>query len=399
MSQLELREEQVIEFLTRSKTSAIVEEVAYHFTGEGKQSLFNPAFNSLEKAGVIRKTGEVRKTSNGGEAAVYTRCVGDVPFATIVKKFTHSVHGVTIAKITYEEAVAIGQFLTNPANRDVAKKSANVTEIAKAMTAGTFNPCSMIMFAKDATLLDGHHRIMAQILSKTDQTYVIQVGAEMDWVPGMDVGKRRSSKDTAQMKLRLGGNLVSGPEAQLASSFATHMMMNSNRIGGVTVTGGGIANSEMYEWVGKNEDVCISLLREISRLRKDLPDFKEAMSSPLKRMLTGAFGEMYVKDPIFAVSYIQAVFGRLNTGVFSGQTPVSVKSEFLSYCKKMEAKSIARDKAEREMYTILVNGHNVLKAVFKNRLDNRFKDLKGSSSHLLKKDAGTGLIQNTRRAA
>lgn len=386
------KDQQVINFLSENSNGTI-EECAMHYTGESRQNLYTTNFNRLEKLNKIVKTGQQKQTTNGGWANVYK--INNSKQDTGL--FKSDEHNAFIMEIDYDTAVHIKTNCENNANRNVHNTSKSLVEIKDAMKTGTFTPNSMLQFSRAGVLIDGHHRITAQVETKTDQTYVVQVGCDFDWVDSVDIGKKRSTKDAVHMKFF---GECSGQEEKIISSIASHFYCNLHRPSGVDITGAGLSNVELGVFVQNfGKSTLISLAQHLDTLSKDLPDFKEAISSrsPLRRALTVAAAEILHADVEFGKEYINAVFGRNSEGVFRGTTPVIVKQVFNDMGNKMKNKTVDRVKAEKRFYTVFINAHNLLKKVNLGMTTNEgFINLSSSSKYLLKEEGL--IIVNTVRA-
>lgn len=258
---------------------------------------------------------------------------------------------VVIKKVTYRDALIISTHLSNEANRDT--KPGKVKEWAAAMEAGLWNPCSMLMFAKDGTLLDGHNRLEAQVKSKTDQTYVVQLGCEAGWLGSVDIGAKRSTKDTAQMVMRCNGKDVNKKAAERLSAMATHFLANENSEE-VQVTGSGAPNTVTQRFVEDNLDTLYNVLKEIDALTDDpgFSDFKEMIiKSSIKRAVICAVSEMFIDNPIYAKSFIEGVFVNRYCG-----TLVTVYNGL----KSLRDNKVRKDR-ERAAYYLLVNAYRLMK--------------------------------------
>ena len=386
------KDQQVLNFLTKVGV-ATIEDCALHFTGESRQNLYTTNFNRLEKVGKIVRTGEQKKTTNGGLANLYKVNVEKRDTSL----FKSDEHDSFVVEIDYDTALHIKTFCMNVANRNVHNQSKSIIEIKEAMLAGNFTPNSMLQFDKDGVLIDGHHRITAQVETKTDQTYVVQVGCDFHWVDSVDIGKKRSTKDAVHMKFF--GD-CSQQEEKLISTIATHFHCNLNKPSGVDITGAGISNVELGVFIqnfGKDKLICLA--NKVEKLSKDLPDFKEAINTrcPVRRAVVATVAEIVYADEVFGTDFVHAVFGRNSDGVFRGTTPVAVKQIFNDVCNKMSNKTIQRSIAEKRVYTAFVNAHNLLKRVHKGETKSESHiNLTSTSKHLVKQE-GT-FITNTVRA-
>lgn len=254
-------------------------------------------------------------------------------------------------KLTYSDALIISTHLSNEANRDT--KPAKVKEWAAAMEAGLWNPCSMLMFAKNGTLLDGHNRLEAQVKSKTDQTYVVQLGCEAGWLGSVDIGAKRSTKDTAQMVMRCNGKDVNKKAAERLSSIALHFLANKNSEE-VQVTGSGATNTVTQRFVEDNLDTLYNVLKEIDALvnNDEFIDFKRMVTKgSIKRSITCAISEMFIDNPICAKDFIKGVFVNRYCA-----TLVTVYKELQS----LQDNENRKDR-ERAAYYLLVNAYRLMK--------------------------------------
>lgn len=386
------KDQQVLNFLTKIGMGTI-EDCALHFTGESRQNLYTTNFNRLEKLGKIVRTGDQKRTTNGGLANIYK--VNNEKRDTSL--FKSEEHDAFVVEVDYDTALHIKTFCMNVANRNVHNQSKSIIEIKEAMLAGNFTPNSMLQFDKDGILIDGHHRITAQVETKTDQTYVVQVGCDFYWVDSVDIGKKRSTKDAVHMKFF--GD-CSQQEEKLISAIATHFHCNLNKPSGVDITGAGISNVELGVFIQEfGKDKLIDLANKIEKLSKDLPDFKEAINSrcPVRRAVVATVAEIINVDEDFGSDFIHAVFGRNSDGVFRGTTPVAVKQIFNEVCNKMSNKTIQRGLAEKRVYTAFVNAHNLLKKIHNGQTTTEsYINLNSNSKYLVKQEGS--LITNTVRA-
>lgn len=385
------KDQQVINFLG-SVGFGTIEDCALYYTGESRQNLFTTNFNRLEKLGKVVKTGQQKQTTNGGWANIYK--LESVKENTGLFKSEN--HEAFVLEVDYDTAVYIKSSCMNESNRNVHNASKSLLEIKDAMTNGNFTPNSMLQFDKDGVLIDGHHRITAQVDTKTDQTYVVQVGCDFDWVDSVDIGKKRSTKDAVHMKLF--GD-CSAQEEKLISAIASHFHSNLHKPAGVDITGAGISNVELGVFIQKfGKDKLIGLANKIEKLGKELPDFKEALSTrcPMRRTIVAVVAEMLNSDEDFAEQFVHAVFGRNSDGVFRGTTPVAVKQIFNDVCNKMSNKTIQRQRGEKKVYTSFVNAHNLLKKIHTGMTTTESHINLTSTSKYLVKEEGN-VITNTVR--
>lgn len=378
------REQQVLAYLSKHP-NAICEEIAYFYEGEGKQSLFTkPIFDLIEDK-AIRYTGQTRMTSNGNPALVFKLNTGEEKGKMV--DFRASKHSSEIRVLTFEEALYIQENLFNDANRDVSPRGNNVRVLSAVMSAGEFYPNSTLQFSKEGVLIDGHNRITAQVVSKTDQVYNIQTGCEMSWVTGVDVGKRRSASDTAQMQFRLKGRDMNRRESSVVSAVAQHFIGNKGRRNTITLTGTGAHNHDIAKWIDENEDFMVCFLDFLEKSQRDIVDFREAtVKSSAKRAIICAFADMYDRSSSFTEQYARAVFGRHTEGVFGGTTPEAVKTLYKTLTERYESGKIRRESVETGVYSALSSGHNLLKECALNpSKGERYMNLAPNSRYLLRK--------------
>lgn len=339
-------EQQILEMMPTTVDAAALQ------LAEGKSHLLSPIFTELHNRGIIKKTGVTKRTSNGGYASEYDLSARfETKIQNVARRFSRDTHTVFIMKVTYRDALIISTHLSNEANRDT--KPGKVKEWAAAMEAGLWNPCSMLMFAKNGTLLDGHNRLEAQVKSKTDQTYVVQLGCEAGWLGSVDIGAKRSTKDTAQMVMRCNGKDVNKKAAERLSSIALHLLQNRNSEE-VQITGSGSPNTVTQRFVDANIDVLFSILKEFDTLIDDrkFSDFKDMVTkSSIKRSVICAISEMFIDNPTYAREFIEGVFVNRNCDTF-----VTVYNEL----KSLRDNKVRKDR-ERATYYLLVNAYRLLK--------------------------------------
>jgi len=383
---MEKCQHEVLEYLAMFG-DATCEEIAYFYEGEGKQHIYTSAIQYLAKSGEIRYTGESRKTTNAAWALVFK--INTIEDEGEEVDFKSNIHNSKIMRITYEQAIYIRDHLWNKANRDVSAKAAHVRSLVDIMKQGKFFPNSTLQFSKEGILMEGHHRITAQVAAKTDQTYNVQIGCDMEWITGVDVGKRRNAADTTQMHYRLRGRDVNKREAAIIAQLAQHFIGNPDSKEAIRVTGIGAQNHEIETWVQKNEDFLAGYIGMIDELKNTVIDLAEALEGPLKRTVLCVTAEMFRKDKDFTKRYIKAVFGRYSDGVFAGNTPVAVKAIYKDLVKDYGDKKLNRTPAETGSFSVLANGYNLLKEAETNPTKaKRNCELKANSVLLLRKEVG-----------
>ena len=99
---------------------------------------------------------------------------------------------VSMETVTPEQAEA---WLTNNNSRNRHIRERHAQQLARKMFEGKWMPSSMISFDCHGRLLDGQHRLRAQVLAQVPATYVVQRNLPTEAQNEIDQGAKRSSSD------------------------------------------------------------------------------------------------------------------------------------------------------------------------------------------------------------
>tara|TARA_R110000851_G_scaffold311746_2_gene472042 strand:+ start:1072 stop:2271 length:1200 start_codon:yes stop_codon:yes gene_type:complete len=361
-----MQELEILEYI-REQGGATTDEIAIHFTGSSQQHLFTSKVNKMVKAGIIYKSIDNKITSNQGIASVY-REVKDIKNYSTVSLFEQENHEATIMDIDYSTAKYIYEHCMNKNNRRISPSSSSPLAKLKAdMTDYNFNPSSMLMFDTAGTLIDGHHRITAQVQTKRDVTYCVQLGCDKSWVHDVDTGKKRSLGDSLNMALKdkdlyTAWDLNTKQE-ELVKYLALHWTTNvTAKLTKPRFTGSGMSNRVIKEWVYEegNHRLCTSFLSCIKNLRGiNDPQINKVTNKAGTigyRALMVALAEItlfYGED--LAVDYITTVFGLSGTKN-TCDTSRTVKFLYDTVQEKTKAKRLDVRSAELLIYGYIING-------------------------------------------
>lgn len=348
----------------KGEAGATCYEVARHYGID--QGLISNHFTDMRSGGKVIRTGERRRTTGNATAAVHiSKSFLDKTsksFRSISQEFSNlfvsSTHDVALIKITAAMASHIHKYRTNDNNRNITK--GNMRDLTEAMRDGNFNPNSTIQFSTDGILIEGHHRILAQVKTNTDQVYVVQIGCKYDWVNTVDVGKRRTGIDAVTMHLKNRGWTVSKDDvnylklaaAQMINFVGNGLKQEHNRMSDPS-------NADLCRYIDDNKAKLEASLNTYKALRAECGDFDEACSGSFKKLVQSLTHEMFSMDEEFTYEYITAVFGRNSDGVFSGKTPESVK-DIYRQCR--ERTQDIKSHREAVLSAAYVNGFNLLRA-------------------------------------
>ena len=162
---------------------ATIDEVAGVIC-DGKQNLLNPHFFRPEQAGIIRKTGLFKDTSNGGAANIY-EATGKA-FTEVEKlKFYYSSdkHTCKVESVSKKEAEKIWKLMCDHSDDNTISHVCEVSNLKAKMEKGEFPPCAVLMFSKSGQLIKGHTYVeaLARSVKVSKLNFVVQRGCEEDW--------------------------------------------------------------------------------------------------------------------------------------------------------------------------------------------------------------------------
>ena len=294
---------------------------------------------------------------------------------------------VCIMQITHEEAELL-KSRSNPYNRKVKAAGRNVKELIASMAAGKFKGTSMLVLSSDGTLIDGHHRITAHCSVGGVQTYAVMVGCEIDAHSTIDVGKRRSSKDTTVMSLALNGVELNNKQSQMASSIAQHQIAiaKSKKDENISITGTSASNPEIQEYCNNNSEFVSGFIKFIEECVSVNRSLKDLLDGCTKRAVLCRLSEMYKDNQTLTKAYVNDVIG----GSMGGTIPNSKNTtawhalEILNKYKTKESKE-ERRLAERKVSCVLMNSYVSIKTAINNNSD------------LTKTTQGRGHVLKTRK--
>lgn len=135
-----------------------------------------------------------------------------------------------ITEETISPSMAVEMLQTNTKNRPV--KQRHVDRLASDMKAGRWNyDGAPIRFAKDGTVLDGQHRLLAVIKSGKNIKFVVIRGLANDVFTTIDSGARRSTSDALFISHEKNYSVLAGALGVIVSYLKTGSLAKS--VGGL----------------------------------------------------------------------------------------------------------------------------------------------------------------------
>jgi hypothetical protein len=220
----------------------------------------------------------------------------------------------TTELITPERARAIIETL-NTNNRKVDK--ARVKEYAMSMEKGEwqYNPLAPLSFGVDGMLSNGQHRLIAQLVTNTEQLYDVVYNTSEELIKVIDTGKSRSAIDQVNIQH---SDL---PNQGTVVAIATFVLKYKPMIMGLTDKPiGKISRNDIVDYVSQNK----LMLGEVSTMaRRYRRSFVQTVSA---KVLGGMYIILAEIDPDMALLFIdELVYGKYNASNY----PPAVLKVFL----------------------------------------------------------------------
>ena len=152
-----------------------------------------------------------------------------------------------IEKVLVTPEIAAKWLANNTQNRNVNKDRVNRYASDMVNNKWRNNTGEFVKIAKDGTLLDGQHRLIAVIKSKKSIELDVLTDLENDLFQVLDTGKSRNSSDILQIAGIKNATTVAG----LINKF--NMFMNTNVRNSSSTFGNNLSGHQMLEFYNENK--------------------------------------------------------------------------------------------------------------------------------------------------